>query len=36
MSVYDSVDIYALYVLHELIMLTDSDPIHHIIELEED
>lgn len=36
MSVYDSVDIYALYVMHELILLKESDPIHHIIELEED
>lgn len=36
MSVYDRVDIYALYVLHELITLNDSDPVHHIVELEED
>ena len=36
MSVYDHVDIYALYVLHELKTLEESDPIHHIIELEED
>lgn len=36
MSVYEYVDIYALYVLHELKTLEDSDPIHHIIELEED
>ena len=36
MSVYEYVDIYALYVEHQLITLKDSDPIHHIIELEED
>lgn len=36
MSVYEYVDIYALYVERELITLRDSDPIHHIIELEED
>lgn len=36
MSVYEYVDIYALYVLHELKTLEESDPIHHIIELEED
>ncbi len=36
MSVYGHVDIYALYVLHELKTLEESDPIHHIIELEED
>lgn len=36
MSVYDHVDIYALYVLHELKTLEESDPIHHIVELEED
>lgn len=36
MSVYEYVDIYALYVEHQLITLQDSDPIHHIIELEED
>lgn len=36
MSVFEYVDIYALYVSHELITLTDSDPVHHIIELEED
>lgn len=36
MSVYEHVDIYALYVLHELKTLEESDPIHHIIELEED
>lgn len=36
MSVYGYVDIYALYVQHELKMLEPSDPIHHIIELDED
>lgn len=36
MSVYGYVDIYALYVQHELKILESSDPIHHIIELEED
>ena len=36
LSVYEYVDIYALYVEHQLITLKDSDPIHHIIELEED
>lgn len=36
MSVYEYVDIYALYVMKELITLKDSDPVHHIIELEED
>jgi len=36
MSVYDHVDIYALYVLHELKTLEESDPIHHIVEIEED
>lgn len=36
MSVYEYVDIYALYVLHELKTLEESDPIHHIVELEED
>lgn len=36
MSVFGYVDIYALYVRHELVTLDDSDPIHHIIELEED
>lgn len=36
MNVFEHVDIYALYVTHELITLTDSDPVHHIIELEED
>lgn len=36
MNIYGYVDIYALYVLHELKTIDDSDPIHHIIELEED
>lgn len=36
MSVYGYVDIYALYILHELRALESHDPIHHIIELEED
>ena len=36
MSVYGYVDIYALYVMHELKTLGESDPVHHIIELEED
>lgn len=36
MSVYEHVDIYALYVLNELKTLEESDPIHHIIELEDD
>lgn len=36
MSVYDYIDIYALYEMGELITLKESDPIHHIIELEED
>lgn len=36
MSVYEYVDIYALYVEHQLITLKDSDPMHHIIELEDD
>lgn len=36
MNVYGYVDIYALYVLHELKTLNVSDPIHHIVELEED
>lgn len=35
LSVYDYIDIYALYVQGELITLTDSDPVHHIIELDE-
>ncbi len=36
MAVYDYIDIYALYELGELITLKDSDPIHHIVELEDD
>ena len=36
MSVFGYVDIYALYVKSELVTLKESDPIHHIIELEED
>lgn len=36
MSVFDYVDIYALHELGELITLKESDPIHHIVELEED
>ena len=36
MSVYNHIDIYALYVDNELITLNNSDPIHHIVELEED
>lgn len=36
MSVFDYIDIYALYEMGELITLKESDPIHHIIELEED
>lgn len=36
MSAYDNIDIYALYVLNEIKTLDASDPIHHIIELEED
>ena len=36
MSLFGFVDIYALYVLNELVTLKDSDPIHHIIELDED
>lgn len=35
-AVYDNIDIYALYVFDELIALQPSDPIHHIIELEDD
>ena len=35
-AVYDHIDIYALYVLDELIPLKTSDPIHHIVELEDD
>ena len=36
MSIYGYVDIYALYVEQQLITLKDSDPIHHIVELEDD
>ena len=36
MSAFDYIDIYALYEMGELITLKESDPIHHIIELEED
>lgn len=36
MNVFDYIDIYALYVTGELITLKESDPIHHIIELEDD
>lgn len=36
MNVYGHMDIYALYVLKEIETLDESDPIHHIIELEED
>lgn len=36
MSVYEHVDIYALYIEHKLITLKESDPIHHIVELEDD
>lgn len=36
MSVYEYVDIYALYVQKEIKTLDESDPVHHIIELEED
>ena len=32
-EVYDNVDIYALYVEHELLT---CNPVHHIIELEDD
>lgn len=32
-SVYDNIDIYALYVEHEIL---SCEPVHHIIELEED
>ena len=35
-SAFDYIDIYAMYVFDELVTLTDSDPIHHIVELEED
>lgn len=36
MNAFDYIDIYALYELGELITLKESDPIHHIIELEDD
>lgn len=36
MSVYGNIDIYAFYIMNELKTLEESDPIHHIIELEED
>ena len=36
MAVYGYIDIYALYVEHQLITLKESDPVHHIVELEED
>lgn len=36
MSIYGYIDIYALYVEQQLITLKESDPIHHIIELEDD
>jgi hypothetical protein len=36
MGIYGYIDIYALYVEQQLITLTDSDPIHHIVELEDD
>ena len=36
MRIYDYVDIYALYIQHELKTLKESDPVHHIIELDED
>lgn len=36
LQVFDYIDIYALYVKKQIITLSDSDPIHHIIELEED
>lgn len=36
MNVFDHIDIYALYVMDELITLKESDPIHHIIELDDD
>lgn len=35
-AVYGYVDIYALYVLEELVTLKKSDPVHHIVELEDD
>lgn len=36
MNAYGYVDIYALYVHKELKTLNESDPVHHIIEIEED
>lgn len=36
MGIYGYIDIYALYVEQQLITLKDSDPIHHIVELEDD
>ena len=36
MNAFDYVDIYALYIRYELITLQHSDPIHHIVELDED
>lgn len=36
LQVFDYIDIYALYVEKQIITLSDSDPIHHIIELEEE
>lgn len=35
MSVYDYIDVYALYETGNLIAVKESDPVHHIIELEE-
>lgn len=36
MNVYEYVDIYALYELHELQTLDSSEPVHHIVEIDED
>lgn len=36
MGIYGYIDIYALYVEQQLITLKDSDPVHHIVELEDD
>ena len=36
MGIYGYVDIYALYIQDEIKTLKESDPIHHIIELDED
>ena len=36
LQVFDYIDIYALYVNKQIITLSDSDPIHHIIELDDD